>query len=223
MPRALVVEREALVGGAEREAAGRQLDPAGAASRLSCGAAARGRAPAGKAAEKQRLAHRLVVLRLVADDHLEQRPVARSDPVEDLQRALAHRLEVVEDVLAAQERDVAAHGARGLEGVVEVGEVAAQQRLAAVAVHEPQVLVGGDVAEIPVQRAHERVLDALELGMAEGRDEREGPCAHLAEGLAERRGCNGRHAAVRLPSRTHVGIMNRASWRGAVRYAAVSR
>jgi hypothetical protein len=126
------------------------------------------------------------VLGLVADDHLEQRAIPGAGAVEHLQRPPPHGGDVAEDVLAAQEGNVAAGGARGLEGVVEVGEVGAQERLAAVAVHEPEVLVGGDVAEIPVQRAHERVLDALQLDVRERRHEGQRALAGVLQGVAER-------------------------------------
>ena len=39
------------------------------------------------------------------------------------------------------------------------------------AVHQPQVLVGRDVAEVPHERRHDRVGLALEVGVAEVRDE----------------------------------------------------
>ncbi len=143
------------------------------------------RAAARQAGEKQRLAHRLVVLGLVADDQLEERPVAGSDALEHVERPLAHGRDVLEDLAAAEEGNVAAHGARGLEGVIEVGEVAAQQRLAAMAMHDPEILVGGDVAEVPVQRAHQRVLDALEVVVVEARDERERPIAGVLQGRSE--------------------------------------
>ena len=50
---------------------------------------------------------------------------------------------------------------------------------AAVAVAEPQILVGGDVAEIPDQRAHDRRVHALELLVAEPGDQRERARARL--------------------------------------------
>ena len=49
--------------------------------------------------------------------------------------------------------------------------------------HEPEVLVGGDVREVPDQRAHERVDLALELGVRQVRDERERPLAGVPQGL----------------------------------------
>ena len=70
-----------------------------------------------------------------------------------------------------------AHGARRLEGVVQLGELGMQQRLAGVTVHEPQVLVGGDVAEVPYERAHQLGVGALEVRVADRRDERERPLA----------------------------------------------
>jgi hypothetical protein len=138
------------------------------------------------------------VLGLVADDHLEDRPVAGADALEHLQRATADGREVLEHVGAAQARDVAAHGPRRLEGVVEVREVAAQQRLAAVAVDEPQVLVGGDVPEVPAQRAHERVVHALERVVVERGDECEGARAGPVQGVAQVRADGGGHGRANL-------------------------
>ena len=69
--------------------------------------------------------------------------------LEDRQRALAHVGEVAERLAAVEQRQVAADRARRLERVVHRGQLGVQQRLAAVAVHEPQVLVGGDVREVP--------------------------------------------------------------------------
>ena len=67
-----------------------------------------------------------------------------------------------------------------------------QQRLAAEAVHEPEVLVGGDVREVPDQRAHDRVELALELGVVEVRDERERAARGWRQGFHE--GCGHRSA-----------------------------
>ena len=172
-----------------------------------------GRVAAGQVGEKQRLAHRLVVLRLVADDHLEERAVARAGLVEHLERAGADRVEVVEDVGAAQERDLAARGARRLEGVVEVGEVAAQQVAAAVAMDEPEVLVGGDVAEIPVQRAHQRVLHALEILVREAGDQRKRAIAGVLQGLSEGWLGHGRHRRVSVPGAQSANHCEPQSWR----------
>src|SRR5918998_1658500 len=133
-------------GRSRRKRTGGNVDPALGRVRVAGRA---GRVAAGQVGEKERLAHRLVVLGLVADDQLEKRPVAGAPGGQHVQRARADGGEVVEDVLPAQERDVAAYRARRLEGVVEVGEVAAQQLAAAVAMDEPEVLVSGDVAQVP--------------------------------------------------------------------------
>jgi hypothetical protein len=44
---------------------------------------------------------------------------------------------------------------------------------------EPQVLVGGDVAEIPRQRAHDRRQHRFELFLVQMGDEAQRPLAHL--------------------------------------------
>jgi hypothetical protein len=58
-----------------------------------------------------------------------------------------------------------------------------QQRIAAVAVAEPEVLVGGDVREVPHERGHERVDLALELRVGQVRDQRERALAGVTQGL----------------------------------------
>ena len=55
--------------------------------------------------------------------------------------------------------------------VVRRGQVGAQQRLAREAVHEPQVLVGRDVRQVPHERAHDGVDLALEVGRREVADQ----------------------------------------------------
>ena len=47
----------------------------------------------------------------------------------------------------------------------------AQQRLAGEAVHRPQVLVGGDVAEVPHERAHDGIQRAVQVVVVDVRDE----------------------------------------------------
>ena len=57
--------------------------------------------------------------------------------------------EVLARAVGVEQLDLAAHGARRLEGVVARGELGVQQRLAGEAVHEPEVLVGRDVRRGP--------------------------------------------------------------------------
>jgi len=58
----------------------------------------------------------------------------------------------------------------------------AQQRLVAVATDEPEVLVGGDVTEVPDERAHQGIVHRLELGCGQRRDERPRARASLVQG-----------------------------------------
>ena len=97
------------------------------------------------------------------------------------EHALADRREVLARAGGVQQLDLAAHGARRLERVVGRGEVGAQQRLAGVAMHEPEVLVGGDVGEIPDERAHQRVDLALEVAIADRGGEHERALTRLLE------------------------------------------
>ena len=115
--------------------------------------------------------------------------------LDHLERPLADLLEVVARLGRPQERQVAAAGARGLEGVVDIGQLLAQQRLAAEAMHDPEVLEGGDVAQVPDQRAHQRGVDPLQLLIGEGGHQLERPLAGLLQpvdrclGVAHRDGC----------------------------------
>ena len=122
--RALVVVGEALGGGADGRRAGGDLD------RLEAGQAAgaarvgrRGGREALQARELQRLQHGLAVLVLVADDELESVAVADAALGDDLERAAAHLIEVLERALAVQELDLAARRPWRLEGVVGGGKV----------------------------------------------------------------------------------------------------
>jgi hypothetical protein len=180
--RALVVVGEHAVGGAERGRAGGDVEP------LGRGVAVEGLkhrlARGQQAAEPHGLAHGLGVLELVADHHLVHH---RVDPagVDGRQRPLADLRQVLARAVGVEQLDLAAHGARRLEGVVARGELGTQQRLVGEAVHEPQVLVGRDVPQVPRERAHDRVDLALELLVVEVRDDREGAFAGGGEGVDE--------------------------------------
>ena len=137
-----------------------------------------------QARERDRLQHRLAVLHLVLEHHLGRDRVRRA-AVEHLQRALAHVLEIGQRAGAVEQRQVAAHLARRLERVVHRRQLGAQQRLAAEAVHQPQVLVRRDVREVPRERAHDRLVLGLDVGVAEGGDESEGALAGLGERVGE--------------------------------------
>ncbi len=145
----------------ERGAAGRARSPAASSRR----AAARGAAPARPARRRRGRARR-----------------ARHATRSRTDSQVAERLRAVE------QRQVAADVARRLERVVHRGVVGRQQRLAAVAVHQPQVLVGGDVREVPHQRAHQRRVRGLDVGVGEALDERQRALARLGEELGVARG-----------------------------------
>ena len=59
-----------------------------------------------------------------------------------------------------------AHRARRLEGVIDARQVGPQQLPATEPVGHPEVLVGGDVAKVPRERAHDRGVHARELLLA---------------------------------------------------------
>ena len=91
------------------------------------------------------------------------------------------RLHVVERLGPAQVGQVAAVGARGLGGVVDLGQVGPQQLEPAGPVAEPEVLEGRDVAEVPDQRAHQRVVHAVEILVGDRLDQRQRALAGLGE------------------------------------------
>ena len=113
------------------------------------------------------------MLELVAHHHLAQHAVAGARTLDHRRAAGADGRQVLARGGRVEQLDFAAHGARRLERVVDGGEVGAQQLLAAVAVADPQVLVGGDVREIPHQRAHDRRELLLEPLVREVGDEPE--------------------------------------------------
>ena len=94
---------------------------------------------------------------------------------------LAHVRQVLARAAGVEQLDLAAHRARRLERVVDGRELGVQQVAAGVAVHRPQILVGGDVGEVPGERAHQRIDLALERVVVEVGDEGEGPIAGRRE------------------------------------------
>ena len=166
---ALVVVGEDAVGGAERDGPGGDVEPLG--RRVAVEGRKRRVARGQQPAQAHRLAHGLGVLELVAHDHLVHAPGRRRG--RRCTPSVRSRTvgEVPARALGVEQLDLAAHGARRLERVVARGELGVQQRLAGEAVHEPEVLVGGDVPQVPRQRAHDRVDLALELPVIEVRDD----------------------------------------------------
>ena len=109
--------------------------------------------------------------------------------------ALAHRLQVGARFGGVEQLRFAPLRAGRLEGVVELGEVGPQQLQAGVAVGQPQVLVGGDVREVPHERAHDRRVRALELAVVEVGHQLQRAAAGLVQGR-ERLGRWGRGVAA---------------------------
>ncbi len=159
--------------------------------------------------ERERLQHRLDVLLLVLQDQLVEHGVD-AVPGSRGEHALADGGEVVARTGGVEQLDLAADRSRRLKGVVCCREVLAQQRLATVPVREPQILVGGDVGEVPGERAHQRVELALEVGVADRRGERERALASHLEGFKQRvaqvrcRWCTGHHSETVFPSHPDV-------------------
>ncbi len=132
-----------------------------------------------QARELDRLQHRLAVLVLVAHDELEHVPVLDATLVDDIERAVADLLQVLARLPGAQERQFAPTGPRSLEGVIDLGEVLAQQPPAAEAVDHPQVFERGDVSEVPDERAHQGRVNPFEIGIGDRGHEGERPLAGI--------------------------------------------
>ena len=124
----------------------------------------------------------------MAQDELAQDAVADAGREQRGEDALADVVQVGAGRRRVQLLDLAAHRAGSLEGVVELGELGAQQRQPGVAVGQPQILVGGDVREVPDERAHDRRVGALERRVVEVRDERVRRAARVAQGTQGVRG-----------------------------------
>ena len=112
-------------------------------------------------------------------------------PVEHAQRPLAHGGHVRERLRVAQVGHLASLGARRLGCVVHLHQVGPQRRHAGAAPGHPQVLEGGDVPQVPDERAHQRVVHALEVGLIDGLRQPHRPLARVreqdADPLAEQR------------------------------------
>ncbi len=117
----------------------------------------------------------------MAQHHLVDRPVAEAVPRDRLGRAGADSRQIVPRLGRSERLDFPAHRAWRLERVVALRQVWPQQLEARVAMGQPQVLVGGDVAEIPDERAHDRRVHALQVLVAESGDQRERARAGLVK------------------------------------------
>ena len=185
----LVVVGEPAAGVAHLERTG--LDPHGPARGLR--GRPRERAPRRRVhpgrRELEALEDRLRVLLLVLHEQLPQEAAGvevaeagrQVHPVEHLQRPLAHGLHVLEPLGAAKVGEAAAAGARGLGRVVDLHQVRPQRRHPRAAARDPEVLERRDVTEVPHQRAHERVVDALEILVAHRLDQPQRPLACLGQ------------------------------------------
>ena len=112
-------------------------------------------------------------------DHLAHVPVAHALAGDRLGDAGAHLEHVRARVRRSQRLDLAAHRAGRLERVVHARQVRPQQLQSREPVRQPQVLVGGDVTEIPRERAHDRRVHARQLILVEMRNKRERALARI--------------------------------------------
>jgi hypothetical protein len=118
------------------------------------------------------------VLVLVRQDHLVDEAVCQQrvlgielDPVEDLEGPVADIRQVGADLVGAEDRKLAADLPRLLDCIVERPELPSKRLAAADSLNEPELLEVRDVPEIPDQRAEDRVVDAVQLLVAEWLDQ----------------------------------------------------
>ena len=144
--------------------------------------------------ELDRGEQRLGVLVLVLGDHVVDEAVAQEGV-----RAVGAHVALLEQIDGpgadgvaigarlgeVEQRQGLPHPAGLLEGVVEVVEALAR-RLGPEPPHEPEVLVVGDVGEIPEQRRHQDVVLPAEDGLVEGLQDRQEPLPGLGQGGHQR-------------------------------------
>ena len=153
------------------------------------------------------------MLLLVAQHHLVDEAVReqgaagslRSAPSSRLERALAHRLHVAQGVLDAQVGQRAALVARRRERVVHGAQVAAQRRAAVRVLHQPQVLEGGDVTEVPRDRAHQRVVHPVQRLFGDSVDQQQRARAGLLQPRRRSPPAVARRSARRRSARSLAG------------------
>ena len=105
----------------------------------------------------------------------------RRHTLEHPQRPLAHGPHVVERLLGPQVGELAAFGPRRLVGVVHPHELGTQRLEPAASHREPEVLEGRDVPQVPDERAHQRVVDPVQVLLAQRRHQGERALADLVE------------------------------------------
>jgi hypothetical protein len=119
------------------------------------------------------------VLVLVGEQHLVDEPVGKQgmvrglqlDLVEDVERALAHLVEVGAQLLTAQDRQRAANAPGVLDRVVVAAQLAVQRLPPANGLDQPQLLEVGDVPQVPGQRAEDGRVNPVQLLVGQRRDE----------------------------------------------------
>jgi hypothetical protein len=182
--RPLVVVGAGAVVGAEPERAAADHHPLGIVHRprqrrqAAAGRRGVGLAAGAGAAKVERLEHGLLVLRLVLDDHPVDVAVGEQRPFGPELHAAQHLEHLGADVGqvgprlgALEDRQVSAHPAGVVEGVVDAVEVQVVGRAAGDLAQQPQLLEVADVADIPDQRAHDPVVLAVHGVVVQRRDQ----------------------------------------------------
>ena len=143
------------------------------------------------ALELQRLQNRLVVLILVLRHHRVDVAIAQQriagleiERLQLVQHALAHLGQDLEHLLTAGQVQGTADPPRVLERIVDAGHLAELHGAVDVPV-EPQLLEVGDVAEVPDDRAHERIVLHSEIVVRERLDQPNCPGASFAQQLGD--------------------------------------
>src|SRR2546421_3955971 len=183
VPRALVVVREPVESGAGHEGPARDAHHAAGAR-----GATRARPPLtrlvdARLREREGLQHRLGVLVLVLDDHVPDNVAGAAG--EHLERTCADGRQVLARAQEVEMRHVAAHGARGLQGVVDAQELGVHRVEPARPHAEPELLERGDVREVPHQRTHQRIVDPVHIRVRDGLDQPQRPRPRLVQEVAD--------------------------------------
>jgi hypothetical protein len=132
---------------------------------------------AARLGQLQRLQHGFVVLVLVLDQHLRDE---RGYAPEHRERPGAHLVHVRERLVAPQVGQLTPVRAWRLESVVGIRQVGAHQvepRLPA----DPQVLEGRYVPEVPDERAHQRIVHPVQIGVGHVLDQQQRALASFFE------------------------------------------
>ena len=136
----------------------------------------------------ERLKNRFLVLCLVLDDHSEHVTVPyqgirwiQVGPPHNLQCFSPHLVDVLECFVSIEQGKVTTRPARIVEGVVHLVESRIVGRPSVELAQQPQLFEVADMAEVPHQRAHDRVMLAVDVVVGQGSEHLLGAVAVVLE------------------------------------------